>query len=641
MSIGSRFDQSSRHTVYVIRGLHTSLLRRPAIQALHVLQRPQVESLLAMTTDNSGYKNNVISDYPQLLTGLGETLGTPHHIHLADNATPYSLCTPCGVPVPLIAKVDATLGKMESQGVIRRIDELTEWCAGMFVVPKSNGDVHVCGDFKKLNHSIQRERHILPSVEHLLANIVNATIFSKLDANSGYRFHQIPSDEASQCLTTFITPSGRHCYRHLTFGISSAPEFFPKRMPTILDGLPGINCLVDDILIFGPCQEEHDQELQAVLQHLASAGLTLNGEKCLFSVSQLRFCVYLIGKDSIWPDPAKVTALTEMPACKDVQDVRCFLELANQLGRFSPNLASLSQPLHDLLVKRNSWCWTESHQTAFDRIKADLSSQPVLALYSPNYETVVSADASSYGLGSVLTQRQPDTGHFRPVVYLSRSLTDTERGYSQIEKEAPATIWACESVSNYHIGLPFTVETDHKPLVPLLGTKALDELPPRVLRFRLRLMRYQFNIVLIPGKNLITADALSQAPADVSSVADSALESAVDAFMAAVTDGLPATDQRLQEILTAQQDNPICTTIGSYCSVGWPPQDRLSAALKPYWPHRSDFSSTPDGLLLFGQRILDYYSRFIEIALMTTMTTTQTIRHMQSMFARHGFPQKR
>ena len=471
------------------------------------------------------------------------------------------------VPVPLIAKVDATLGKMESQGVIRQIDEPTEWCAGMVVVPKSNGNVRVCGDFTKLNHSIQRERHILPSVEHLLANIGNATVFSKLDANSG--FHQIPLDEASQRLATFITPSGRYCYRRLPFGISSAPEFFQKRMSTILDGLPAVICLVDDILVFGACQEEHGQRLQAVLLRLASAGLTLNGEKCLFSVSQLCFCGYLIGKDGIRPDPAKVTAQTEMPACKDVHDVRRFLGLANQLGRFSPSLASLSQPLRDLLVKRNSWCWTESHQTAFNRIKAELSSQPVLALYSPNYETVVSADASSYGLGAVLSQRQPDTGLFRPVVYLSRSLTDTERRYSQIEKEALATTWACERLSNYLIGLPFTVETDHKPLVPLLGTKALAELPPRVLRFRLRLMRYQFNIVHVPGKNLITADALSRAPADVSSVADSAIEQEVDAFMAAVTDSLPATDQRLQEILTAQQDDPICTTIGSYCSVGW------------------------------------------------------------------------
>ena len=120
-----------------------------------------------MTTDNPGYKNNVISDYPQLFTHLGEMHGMPHHIHLEDNASPYSLCTPRRVPVPLIAEVDATLGKMESQGVIRRIDEPKEWCAGMVVVPKMNSDVRVCGYFTKLNHSIRRDCHILPSVEHI------------------------------------------------------------------------------------------------------------------------------------------------------------------------------------------------------------------------------------------------------------------------------------------------------------------------------------------------------------------------------------------------------------------------------------------------------------------------------------------
>ena len=166
-------------------------------------------------------------------------------------------------------------------------------------------------------------------------------------------------------------------------------------MLTILDGLRGVICLVDDILVFRTCQEEHDRDYRQSSNHLASAELTLNGEKCLYSVSQLWFCGYLIGKDGIRPDPAKVPALTEMPAGKDVHDIRRFLGLANQLGRFSPNLASLSQPLHDLLVKRNAWCWIESHQTAFDHIKAELSSQPVLAFYSPNHETVVPADASS------------------------------------------------------------------------------------------------------------------------------------------------------------------------------------------------------------------------------------------------------
>ena len=101
---------------------------------------------------------------------------------------------------------------------------------------------------------------------------------------------------------------------------------------------------------------------------------------------------------------------------------------------------------------------------------------------------------------------------WRPVVYASRSLTDTERRYAQIEKEALAVTWACEKFANYVLGCKFQIETDHKPLVPILSTKHLDNLPPRVLRFRLRLARFDYTIQHVPGKLLYTADALSRAP---------------------------------------------------------------------------------------------------------------------------------
>ena len=109
--------------------------------------------------------------------------------------------------------------------------------------------------------------------------------------------------------------------------------------------------------------------------------------------------------------------------------------------------------------------------------------QPVLALYSPKLETIVSADASSYGIGAVLLQRQLD-GSLKPVSYASRSLTPTEQKYAQIEKEALGLTWACERFSNYLTGLKFQIETDHKPLVPLLGSKNLEDLPLRVQRFQ-------------------------------------------------------------------------------------------------------------------------------------------------------------
>ena len=136
---------------------------------------------------------------------------------------------------------------------------------------------------------------------------------------------------------------------------------------------------------------------------------------------------------------------------------------------------------------------------AFQQVKEELSCPTVLALYDPAAKRKISADASSYGLGAVLLQQQE--GQWRPVAYASRSMTDAERRYVQIEKEALAVTWACQKFSNYILGSKFLIESDHKPLVPLLGTKRLDDLPPRIVRFRLRLWKFDYSINHVPGKH--------------------------------------------------------------------------------------------------------------------------------------------
>ena len=191
--------------------------------------------------------------------------------------------------------------------------------------------------------------------------------------------------------------------------------------------------------------------------------------------------------------------------------------LVNQLSKFMPHLAEMTKPLRDLLSKKNEWMWGQSQKQAFSLVKDALTESPALALFDPNLETTVSADASSYGLGALLLQKQAN-GERRPVAYVSRSMTPTESRYAQIEKEALALTWACERYSQYLIGLQFSIETDHKPLVPLFGSKLLDELPIRVQRFRMRMMRLNFSIYHVPGKNLTIADTLSRAPCSSSKI---------------------------------------------------------------------------------------------------------------------------
>lgn len=200
------------------------------------------------------------------------------------------------------------------------MEEPTEWCAGMVVVPKSEGKVRICVDLTKLNTSVLRERHILPAVDSILAQISGAEVFSTLDANSG--FWQISLAKESSLLTTFITPVGRYRFNRLPFGITSAPEYFQKRMSQLLSGMEGVVCLIDDVLIFGKTQEEHDERLQAVLRRLRDANLTLNKKKCTFSCSRVKFLGQVLTKAGISSDPDKVAAILELPAPTNVP-ARC------------------------------------------------------------------------------------------------------------------------------------------------------------------------------------------------------------------------------------------------------------------------------------------------------------------------------
>ena len=155
-----------------------------------------------------------------------------------------------------------------------------------------------------------------------------------------------------------------------------------------------------------------------------------------------------------------------------------------------------------MLSNHRKWQWDLAQQQAFEKIKMELCKPTILAFYNPSLPTKITADASSYGLGL-----QQSNLAWRPVCYASRSMSETEMRYAQIEKEALAAVWACEKFADYIIGLKIVIETDHKPPVPLLGTKSLDDLPPRVLRFRLRLARFDYTILHVPEKLLFTADA--------------------------------------------------------------------------------------------------------------------------------------
>ena len=531
--------------VFVVTGLKNSLLGQPAIQSLN---------LLARVCSVNSEMSRIISEYPKLFHGLGNLKGE-YSIQLRADAQPFALSAPRRIAIPRMPLVKKELEAMENSGIISKVSQPTNWCSGMVVVPKSEKQVRICVDLTKLNESVKRSQHILPSVEQSLAQLGGAKVFSKLDANSG--FWQVKLNPESALLTTFITPFGRFCFNRLPFGITSGPEYFQSRMSEILDGLEGVVNQTDDTVV----KAEHDQKLAAVLRQLEDAGVTLNREKCHFSTTTLKFLGHIIGPEGIRPDPDKVKAIASMSPPTSTTEVRRFLGMTNQLSKFSPRLAELSEPLRSLLSTKSTRCWSETQQKAFEEIKMELQSDRVLALYHPDRETIVAADASSYGLGGVLLQKQPDE-EWKPVLFASRTLSATEQRYAQVEKEALGITWACERFKHFLLGKKFHIHTDHKPLISLLSHKQLDEftvkelvaprsydeLTVRIQRFRMRLMRYDYSISHVPGKSLTIPDTLSRAPVHDCRPEDLELQKETVKFVQQIVQSLPATEQRLEQI---------------------------------------------------------------------------------------------
>lgn len=197
--------------------------------------------------------------------------------------------------------------------------------------------------------------------------------------------------------------------------------------------------------------------------------------------------------------------------------------------------------------------------------------------------------------------QQHSEERWKPVAYASRFMSETEQRYSEIEKEALGIIWACDKFKDYILGKQISLETDHKPLVPFLGTTSLANLPLRILRFRLRLSRFQYTISHVPGKLLYTADTLSRAP--VTTVSKDKEELGMNSFVEAIVSSLPADDSKLEEYRQGQEEDNICSQVINYCQSEWPNKANISQAIQPYWTVRTELSYI-NKLLLYHNRIV-------------------------------------
>ena len=274
--------------------------------------------------------------------------------------------------------VGEELDRLESIGVLEKVPH-ADWAAPLVVVPKRDGTLRLCGDYKQtVNRCIEVEQYPLPKPNDLFSSLSGGLKFTKLDLTQAYQ--QLPLDPESQKYCVINTHKGLYRYTRLPFGIASAPAIFQRVMDTILQGIPRVNCYIDDVLITGATEQEHLLNLEQVLKRLAENGITLKQAKCSFLRDSVEFLGHKIDSRGLHTSAKKVEAVKKAPRPTNQQHLRSFLGLLQYYCKFLPNLSTLISSLNSLLQKNHPWRWTRDCERAFEEAKEAIASAASNAL---------------------------------------------------------------------------------------------------------------------------------------------------------------------------------------------------------------------------------------------------------------------
>ena len=354
---------------------------------------------------------------------LGTLKSTKAHLELKPNSKP-KFCKPRQVPFSLKVPLEKELSRLEHLGILTKVMH-SEWAAPVVVVPKGDGCLRVCGDYKTtINPVLVVDKYPLPSPDDLMSQLAGGEKFSKIDLSQAYQ--QVQLDEESRKYVTINTHQGLYQYTRVPFGILSAPALFQKIMDTILQGVPNTICYLDDILVTGKNDDEHLRNLEEVLRRLQQNGLRVKPAKCSFMQSSVEYLGHRIDAEGVHTTTRKVDAILKAPTLSDVQQLRSFLGLLHYYGKFIPNLSSLLHPLNKLLKANSPWRWSQKCEDAFRQAKNKLIEAPVLAHYDGTKNLKLATDASSYGVGAIISHMYDD-GSERPIAYASRTLKKAMR----------------------------------------------------------------------------------------------------------------------------------------------------------------------------------------------------------------------